>query len=152
MPNHPSTLKTRTVGYDKFHHVNTSIVIQTWTLERHLFVFFFFFWLVSWSNSWKVLLVQKPQTEISQRRSFLVFFCIPVSPGKSRLIWAFPRNFGKWINYIVPRWMFHIGQNLILDSDMYFLRVEVRHFVCGYFILLSNTVPDEVCSEFRSIN
>ncbi|CAK9328120.1 unnamed protein product [Citrullus colocynthis] len=68
--------------------------------------------------------VKKRQTEISQRRSFLVFFCIPVSPGKSRLIWAFPRNFGKWINYIVPRWMFHIGQNLILDSDMYFLRVE----------------------------
>ncbi|XP_038880155.1 protochlorophyllide-dependent translocon component 52, chloroplastic-like [Benincasa hispida] len=68
--------------------------------------------------------VKKPPTEISQRRSFLVFFCIPVSPGKSRIIWAFPRNFGKWVNYIVPRWIFHIGQNLILDSDMYFLRVE----------------------------
>ncbi|XP_022988064.1 protochlorophyllide-dependent translocon component 52, chloroplastic-like isoform X1 [Cucurbita maxima] len=68
--------------------------------------------------------VQKLPTETSQRRSFLVFFCIPVSPGKSRLIWSFPRNFSKWINHIVPRWIFHIGQNLILDSDMYFLRVE----------------------------
>ena len=100
----------------------------------------------------KSLLFQKPPTETSQRRSFLVFFCIPVSPGKSRLIWSFPRNFSKWINHIVPRWIFHIGQNLVLDSDMYFLRVEVSDFVHGYRIRLSSIVPDDVCSEFRSTN
>ncbi|XP_074263048.1 protochlorophyllide-dependent translocon component 52, chloroplastic-like [Silene latifolia] len=61
-----------------------------------------------------------------QKRLLLVFICIPVSPGNSRLIWAFPRNFGVWIDKIVPRWMFHIGQNLILDSDLYLLHVEER--------------------------
>ncbi|XP_038695783.1 protochlorophyllide-dependent translocon component 52, chloroplastic-like isoform X2 [Tripterygium wilfordii] len=61
-----------------------------------------------------------------QRRSALIFLCVPVSPGNSRLIWAFPRNFGIWIDKIVPRWMFHIGQNLILDSDLYLLHVEER--------------------------
>ncbi|XWS52387.1 hypothetical protein CRYUN_Cryun11dG0066100 [Craigia yunnanensis] len=56
----------------------------------------------------------------------LIFMCVPVSPGNSRLIWTFPRNFGVWIDKIVPRWMFHIGQNLILDSDLYLLHVEER--------------------------
>ncbi|EEF28992.1 protochlorophyllide-dependent translocon component 52, chloroplastic [Ricinus communis] len=61
-----------------------------------------------------------------QQRAALVFICIPVSPGNSRLIWAFPRNFGVWIDKIFPRWMFHVGQNLILDSDLYLLHVEER--------------------------
>ncbi|XP_010257616.1 PREDICTED: protochlorophyllide-dependent translocon component 52, chloroplastic isoform X2 [Nelumbo nucifera] len=62
----------------------------------------------------------------SQRRFLLIFICIPVSPGKSRLIWTFPRNFAVWIDRVVPRWMFHIGQNLILDSDLYLLHLEER--------------------------
>ncbi|KAI0504846.1 hypothetical protein KFK09_015810 [Dendrobium nobile] len=61
-----------------------------------------------------------------QRRILLIFFCIPVSPGRSRLISVFPRNFSVWIDLIVPRWIFHVGQNLILDSDMYLLHVEER--------------------------
>ncbi|KAE8673634.1 Protochlorophyllide-dependent translocon component 52 [Hibiscus syriacus] len=60
------------------------------------------------------------------RRLSLIFMCVPVSPGNSRLIWTFPRNFGVWIDRIVPRWLFHIGQNLILDSDLYLLHVEER--------------------------
>ncbi|XVF69788.1 hypothetical protein PTKIN_Ptkin11bG0109800 [Pterospermum kingtungense] len=48
------------------------------------------------------------------------------SPGNSRLIWTFPRNFGVWIDNIVPRWMFHIGQDLILDSDLSLLHIEER--------------------------
>nr|XP_023878622.1 protochlorophyllide-dependent translocon component 52, chloroplastic isoform X1 [Quercus suber]XP_023878623.1 protochlorophyllide-dependent translocon component 52, chloroplastic isoform X2 [Quercus suber] len=65
--------------------------------------------------------------ETSVQRSFvLVFICIPVSPGNSRLIWTFPRNFGVWIDKVVPRWMFHVGQNLILDSDLYLLHIEER--------------------------
>ncbi|XP_062171999.1 protochlorophyllide-dependent translocon component 52, chloroplastic-like [Alnus glutinosa] len=48
------------------------------------------------------------------------------SPGSSRLIWTFPRNFGIWIDKVVPRWMFHVGQNLILDSDLYLLHIEER--------------------------
>lgn len=60
-----------------------------------------------------------------ERRFLLIFICVPVSPGNSRLIWSFPRNFGVWIDQVVPRWMFHVGQNLILDSDLYLLHVEV---------------------------
>ncbi|CAI0557921.1 unnamed protein product [Linum tenue] len=66
---------------------------------------------------------KKPST---QRRMALVFICIPVSPGYSRLIWAFPRNFGVWLDKIIPRWMFHVPQNLILDSDLYLLHLEER--------------------------
>ncbi|KAM7497513.1 hypothetical protein LguiA_021927 [Lonicera macranthoides] len=61
-----------------------------------------------------------------QRRFLLIFLCIPVSPGYSRLIYSFPRNFGIWVDRIVPRWMFHVRQNLILDSDLYLLHLEER--------------------------
>lgn len=61
-----------------------------------------------------------------QKRALLIFYCIPVSPGYSRLIFASPRNFAVWIERIFPRWIFHIGQNLILDSDLYLLHVEER--------------------------
>lgn len=61
-------------------------------------------------------------------RILLVFFCIPVAPGKSRVIWAFPRNVGVWLHKITPRWLYHVGQNLILDSDIFLLHVEERKF------------------------
>ncbi|CAA0841600.1 Protochlorophyllide-dependent translocon component 52- chloroplastic [Striga hermonthica] len=60
------------------------------------------------------------------RRALLIFYCIPVSPGHSRLIFASPRNFAVLIERIFPRWIFHIGQNLVLDSDLYLLHVEER--------------------------
>ncbi|XP_031262863.1 protochlorophyllide-dependent translocon component 52, chloroplastic-like [Pistacia vera] len=61
-----------------------------------------------------------------QRRVVLIFICVPVSPGKSRVIWCFPRNFAVWIDRIFPRWIFHLNQNLVLDSDLYFLHLEER--------------------------
>uniref|UniRef100_A0A0D9W0C7 Rieske domain-containing protein n=1 Tax=Leersia perrieri TaxID=77586 RepID=A0A0D9W0C7_9ORYZ len=61
----------------------------------------------------------------------LVFLCIPVSPGRSRLVWAFPRNVGVWMDKIIPRWYYHIGQNAILDSDIYLLHIEERNFVAA---------------------
>ncbi|CAK9161990.1 unnamed protein product [Ilex paraguariensis] len=67
-----------------------------------------------------------PSSLVSQKRALLVFFCIPVSPGNSRLIFTAPRNFSVWIDRVVPRWIFHVGQNLILDSDLYLLHVEER--------------------------
>ncbi|CAI0557925.1 unnamed protein product [Linum tenue] len=67
----------------------------------------------------------------TQRRMALVFICIPVSPGYSRLIWAFPRNFGVWLDKIIPRWMFHVPQNLILDSDLYLLHLEFNKYAGG---------------------
>ncbi|KAK8615262.1 hypothetical protein V6N13_069039 [Hibiscus sabdariffa] len=60
------------------------------------------------------------------QRVSLIFMCVPVSPGNSRVIWTFPRNFGVWIDKIVPRWMFHIQSNLFFDSDLYLLHVEER--------------------------
>ncbi|XAR62903.1 Pheophorbide a oxygenase [Bertholletia excelsa] len=67
-----------------------------------------------------------PSSHVPTKRFLLIFICIPVSPGNSRLIWTFPRNVGVWVDRIVPRWIFHVGQNLILDSDLYLLHVEER--------------------------
>ncbi|XP_062016009.1 protochlorophyllide-dependent translocon component 52, chloroplastic-like [Rosa rugosa] len=64
----------------------------------------------------------------SQKRALLVFICVPVSPGNSRLISTFPENFGVWIK-ILPRWIYHIGQNLVVDSDLYLLHLEERRIM-----------------------
>ncbi|XP_039141000.1 protochlorophyllide-dependent translocon component 52, chloroplastic-like [Dioscorea cayenensis subsp. rotundata] len=64
------------------------------------------------------------KTNQKQRNALLVFLCIPVSPGRSRLIYVFPRNFSVWVDQIFPRWFFHIRQNLVLDSDLYLLHLE----------------------------
>ncbi|CAN6314807.1 unnamed protein product [Urochloa humidicola] len=61
-------------------------------------------------------------------RFMLVVFCVPVAPGRSRLIWVFPRNFAVWLDMIIPRWFYHINQNSVLDSDAYILHVEERKF------------------------
>jgi hypothetical protein len=60
-----------------------------------------------------------------QKRMAFVFICIPVSPGRSRVIWIFPRNFGLWIDKVVPRWIFHLKYNLVFDSDLYLLHMQV---------------------------
>ncbi|XP_027158550.1 protochlorophyllide-dependent translocon component 52, chloroplastic-like [Coffea eugenioides] len=69
---------------------------------------------------------ENPSTPKPVKKILLVFLCIPVSPGNSRLIFTSPRNFGVWIDRIVPRWIFHLNQNLVLDSDLYLLHVEER--------------------------
>ncbi|CAI0557935.1 unnamed protein product [Linum tenue] len=66
------------------------------------------------------------QPSKGRRRMTLTFMCVPVSPGNSRLIWAFPRNFDIWIDKVVPRWMIHVANNLVLDSDLYLLHIEER--------------------------
>ncbi|KAK9062460.1 hypothetical protein SSX86_019646 [Deinandra increscens subsp. villosa] len=72
-------------------------------------------------GSTKGKVAQKPP-----RQALLIFICIPVSPGNSRLIFASPRNFAGWIDLFVSRWIFHINQNLIIDSDLYLLHVEEK--------------------------
>ena len=69
-----------------------------------------------------VFFVKKPSVP---KRMGLVFICIPVSPGNSRVIFAYPKNFAHWLDKILPRWMFHFGQNMVLDSDLYLLHAEV---------------------------
>ncbi|KAH7560329.1 hypothetical protein JRO89_XS10G0001200 [Xanthoceras sorbifolium] len=73
----------------------------------------------------------KPQLFFGQKlekpKVLFTFFCVPVSPGNSRLIWCFPNYFGGWIEKFVPKWMFHIGIDLVVqDSDLYLLHVEER--------------------------
>ncbi|KAJ1293115.1 hypothetical protein BS78_01G043300 [Paspalum vaginatum] len=58
----------------------------------------------------------------------LVAFCIPVAPGRSRLIWAFPRNAGVWLHKIMPRWFSHSVTNRVLDSDVCLIHAEERRF------------------------
>ncbi|MBD2437058.1 Rieske 2Fe-2S domain-containing protein [Nostoc sp. FACHB-110] len=55
----------------------------------------------------------------------LVTYCIPVSPGKSRIVAQFPRNFAKTLHYLKPRWWDHItNRNLIIDGDMILLQQQ----------------------------
>ena len=80
------------------------------------------------SHSNRTALFAGPAGEAGEEegaRFMLVVFCVPVAPGRSRLIWVFPRNFGVWLDLIIPRWLYHVGQNRVLDSDAYILHVEV---------------------------
>ncbi|CAM0877045.1 unnamed protein product [Alopecurus aequalis] len=61
----------------------------------------------------------------------LAFLCIPVAPGKCRVIWAFSRNVGVWLDKIIPRWYYHMSQNAVLDSDMYLLHIEDQNFAAA---------------------
>jgi phenylpropionate dioxygenase-like ring-hydroxylating dioxygenase large terminal subunit len=55
----------------------------------------------------------------------LVTYCIPTSPGKSRLVAQFPRNFAKRVHKLTPRWWDHINnRNLVIDGDMILLRQQ----------------------------
>ncbi|KAI7755663.1 hypothetical protein M8C21_031742 [Ambrosia artemisiifolia] len=52
----------------------------------------------------------------------LIFLCIPVSPGNSRLITVIPRHL--WVDVFYSKWKNHMTQNLIVDSDLYLLRIQ----------------------------
>lgn len=57
----------------------------------------------------------------------LITYCIPVSPGKSRLVAQFARNFAKGTNGIIPRWWNHVKvRNSVLDGDLIFLHQQER--------------------------
>ena len=58
-----------------------------------------------------------------------VSYCIPVSPGKSRIIILFARNFAKTLFRLKPRWWDHISdRNLVIDGDMVLLQQQ-EYFV-----------------------
>ena len=61
------------------------------------------------------------------RQVGLVTYCIPVSPGKSRIVAQFPRNFAKTLHHLTPRWFEHIKtRNQVLDGDMVLLHYQER--------------------------
>ncbi|XP_025879546.1 protochlorophyllide-dependent translocon component 52, chloroplastic-like isoform X1 [Oryza sativa Japonica Group] len=70
----------------------------------------------------------KEKKKKKQPEAMTVFLCVPVAPGRSRLIWAFPRNVDAWLDNIIPRWLYHIVTNIVLDSDSYLLHIEERNF------------------------
>lgn len=58
----------------------------------------------------------------------LITYCIPISPGKSRIVAQFSRNFAQNLRFI-PRWWDHIqNRNLILEGDMILLHQQ-EHFL-----------------------
>ncbi|MBV8886649.1 MAG: Rieske 2Fe-2S domain-containing protein [Chroococcidiopsidaceae cyanobacterium CP_BM_RX_35] len=57
----------------------------------------------------------------------LITYCLPVSPGKSRIVAQFPRNFAKAQQRLIPRWFDHINiRNQVLDGDMVLLHHQER--------------------------
>lgn len=55
----------------------------------------------------------------------LCFWLTPVAPGRSRLFYAFPQNFFTGLMSLIPRWILHLGQHPILDSDLMILHLAV---------------------------
>lgn len=80
----------------------------------------------------------------------VIFLCIPVSPGRSRCIWSFPRNFAGSILKVVPQWMLHRSNNLVFDSDMLLLHLLDRRLeqegLSGYY---APTKADALVLAFR---
>ncbi|AFZ23038.1 ring-hydroxylating dioxygenase, large terminal subunit [Cylindrospermum stagnale PCC 7417] len=61
----------------------------------------------------------------SDKQLGLVTYCIPVSPGKCRIVAQFPRNFAKTLHRFIPRWWNHIKtRNQVLDGDMILLHQQ----------------------------
>lgn len=87
----------------------------------------------------------------------LVTYCIPVAPGKSRIVAQFPRNFAKALHRFTPRWWEHIQtRNQVLDGDMillqqqeYFLNQKTRteSWKTAYKL---PTSADRLVIEFRN--
>ncbi len=61
----------------------------------------------------------------TEKKLGLVIYALPVSPGKSRVIAQFSRNFAKTIHRLTPRWWEHIRiRNLVFDGDMILLNQQ----------------------------
>lgn len=55
----------------------------------------------------------------------LITYCVPVAPGKSRIVAQFSRNFAKTLYQLTPRWWDHIkNRNAVIDGDMIFLHQQ----------------------------
>ncbi|WP_353932660.1 Rieske 2Fe-2S domain-containing protein [Okeanomitos corallinicola TIOX110] len=93
----------------------------------------------------------------TEKKFGIVTYCIPVSPGKSRLVGQFPRNFAKTTHSLTPRWWDHINnRNFLLDGDMillnqqeYFLKQkqEKESWKTAYKL---PTSADRLVIEFRT--
>ena len=87
------------------------------------------------------------------KRIGLITYCLPVAPGKSRIVAQFPRNFARRLNSIVPRWWDHLqNRNAVLDGDMVLLHQQENflrnaHWKTAYKM---PTSADRLVIEFRN--
>ncbi|WP_026731661.1 aromatic ring-hydroxylating dioxygenase subunit alpha [Fischerella sp. PCC 9605] len=59
------------------------------------------------------------------RQFGLITYCMPVCPGKSRIVALFTRNFAKTFHHLTPRWWEHISErNAVIDGDMILLQQQ----------------------------
>ena len=92
-----------------------------------------------------------------ENQTGVLAYCIPISPGKSRFIVLFNRNFAKSLYYITPRWWGHIKIHYkILDGDMIMLHQQ-EHFLQQKKLVKSwksayklPTSADHLVIEFRN--
>jgi len=88
-----------------------------------------------------------------EKKIGLLTYCLPVSPGKSRIVAQFPRNFAQRLNSIVPRWWDHIqNRNAVLDGDMVLLKqqesfLQDKNWKTAYKM---PTSADRLVIEFRN--
>ena len=55
----------------------------------------------------------------------LITYCLPMAPGKSRIVAQFSRNFAQKLHSVIPRWWDHLqNRNAILDGDMVLLHQQ----------------------------
>jgi phenylpropionate dioxygenase-like ring-hydroxylating dioxygenase large terminal subunit len=63
--------------------------------------------------------------EDKNKRFGLVVYCVPVTPGKSRIVGQFPRNFAQTLHKLTPRWWNHLTlRHLVLEGDMILLQQQ----------------------------
>ena len=64
----------------------------------------------------------------NNRKVGLITYCLPVAPGKSRIVGQFPRNFANRWYQRFPRWFDHISnRNPVIDGDMILLHYQERN-------------------------
>lgn len=82
----------------------------------------------------------------------LITYCLPVAPGKSRIVAQFSRNFAQKLNQLIPRWWDHIrNRNAVLDGDMVLLHQQ-EHFLQNNHWKTAYKMPtsaDRLVIEFR---
>lgn len=84
----------------------------------------------------------------------LVTYCVPTTPGRSRLVAFFLRNFAHRSGRLIPRWLEHLKlRNRVIDSDMvilqnqeYFLSQKQEPWQTAYKM---PTQADRFVIEFR---
>lgn len=64
------------------------------------------------------------------KQAAMVTYCIPIAPGRSRIVALFARNFATGLMKVLPRWVEHMkNRNPVLDGDMILLRAQEKQLL-----------------------